>query len=320
MAAGASRAAFIEDDFIRLTGEIVRRFSVFHRHGDVACIKGWTAKDEPLFIKFFFGSRALSDANAEYQALARYSESMKDAKGCRCPRPVAFLQNDGIGGAILCEWTAARRGDRYFKLFMPFGFLRRKGITGVAEWLGTFHAASGVTERPLDEVLDRAGLMAELAALLGEGRELAAFKAMLAANAAGPVRCARLHGDFTPSNLFITRSEVIGFDFTAEASGPALLDAGKFLTALIWYGYFDLTKTPGQKFREDSRLFLSAHASRAGADAPEVTKAFLVKALVDLAQKLQLDMETGVKRKATKQKHLAIIRKVLQHTLAERAF
>jgi hypothetical protein len=325
MTTGASSSAFAEDDFIRLTGDVVRRFSAFHWNDNVVCGKGWTSKNEPLFVKFFGGSHGLRQANAEYQALMRYADYMKDASGCQCPKPVGLLENEGIGGAILCEWTTALRGDSYFKLFMPLGFLRRRGIAGTAEWLSLFHEASGIVERPLGEVLDRAALVADLTTLLGgaggdTGRSIAAFEAMLVSHQAGPVRCSKLHGDFAPSNLFITHSKVIGFDFTAQSAGPGLLDAGKFLAALIGYGYFDPTMTAGQKFCEDSKVFLATYVRRTGANAPEVNKAFLVHALVELAQKLQYHIKIGWKRRATKERHLARVVKVLRHTLGEAAF
>jgi hypothetical protein len=323
----STEAQFLTDDFARLTGEAVKRPSIFYRHGNITCLKGWTDANQPLFIKYFRGGDGGVNAAAEYQALTKYADGMKDSKTCRCQKPLGLFRDDTIGGAILYEWTTARRGDRYFKLFMPFGFLRRKGIAGSAEWLSTFHRVSGLYHTPLMQCLDIDRLTEDLSLVAAQysvseksrlGQKVADFGAMLRGASSEPVLCSKMHGDFTPANLFITRKEVIGFDFTANATGPVLLDTGKFLTTLIWYGYFDLTKAPGEKFLEDASVFMSAYSKRVDLDAPEIRRIFLIKALVDQARRLETEAKAGGAKKATKTKHLARVRGVLNHVLGER--
>ena len=324
----STEAQFSEDDFVRLTGEAVKRFSIFYRHGNTTCLKGWTDTNDPLFIKYFRGGDGGMNAAAEYQALTKYYDGMKDSQTCKCQKPLGLFQDDTIGGAILSEWTTARRGDRYFKLFMPFGFLRRRGIVGAADWLSTFHNVSGLSQSPLIQCVDLDRLMEDLSLVsaaqyfAGEKAKLqkkvAEFGAQLHDAKSEPVLCSKMHGDFTPANLFITRKEVIGFDFTAKSTGPVLLDIGKFLTTLIWYGYFDLRKAPGEKFLDDVTLFMSAYSKRVAIDPPEIRRIFLVKALVDLARRLETEAKAGGAKKATKKKHRARVLGVLGHVLGER--
>jgi hypothetical protein len=321
----AAQATF-EDAIVRLTGDTIRRVSIFRDTGRIISMKGWSTSDQPLFVKYFPGRQGGAAARAEYDALLRYHEQMRGNSTCKCQKPIGIFRNDDFGSVLLFEWTTSRRGDRYFKLFMPFAFLRRRGIASTAEWLSTFHQIGGISCAPLKEHLDGDRLVADLTALAAVAPDLTKlgrsaiqeFAKMVERNASAPVTCAKIHADFLPINIFITRKEVIGFDFTAHATGPVLVDIARFLTSLIWYGSLDLTKNRGEKFLADVQVFMNGYSRQVAADSWDIQKIFFLKALADSARGLYEAAQTGSARKrVTKRKHLRMMTQVLAHTLSK---
>jgi hypothetical protein len=319
----ATQANF-EDAIARLTGDTIKRVSIFRDTGRIISMKGWSTTNQPHFIKFFPGSQGAAAARAEYDALLRYHDSMRGNGTCTCQKPIGIFRDD-FGSALLFEWTTARRGDRYFKLFVPFGFLRRRGLVGTAEWLSTFHRIGGISYSPLKDRLDGERLVADLQVLADAvscrkkpgRREIQQFAQLVRRNADTPVTCAKIHADFLPINIFITRKEVIGFDFTADATGPVLVDIARFLTVLIWYGTLDLTKTRGEKFLADVRVFMDRYSRQVTPDAADVQTIFHVQALVDSARGLhQAEQSASGGKRMTKRKHLRMMMQVLTHVLS----
>jgi hypothetical protein len=319
----AAQATF-EGAVARLTGDTIRRVSIFRDTGRIISMKGWNTNNQPLFVKFFPGPQGGAAARDEYDALLRYHDSMRGHGTCKCQKPIGIFRDDEFGSVLLFEWTTARRGDRYFKLFVPFGFLRRRGIASTAEWLSTFHQIGGISYAPLQDCLDGDRLVSDLTALAALAPNLTKlghsavqdFAQLVERNASTPVTCAKIHADFLPINIFITGKEVIGFDFTAHTTGPVLVDIARFLTALIWYGSLDLTKSQGEKFLADVGVFMDSYSRQVAADTPDIQKIFYVKALVDSARGLHEAAQMGSARKRmTKRKHLRMMTQVLAHVL-----
>lgn len=310
---------------VRLTGDTVRRVSIFRDTGDIISMKGWGTSDQPLFVKFFPGREGGPAARAEYDALLRYHDRMRGNNACGCQKPIGIFRDENFGSALLFEWTTARRGDRYFKLFVPFAFLRRRGIAATAVWLSTFHQIGGLSYEPLRNCLDGDRLIKDLEGLaeLAPSEKplshaaLQDFAQLVERNGSTPVTSAKIHADFLPMNVFITRKEVIGFDFTANQTGPVLIDIARFLTTLVWYGSFDPMRNRGEKFLADVRVFMEAYSRQVGPDSPEIQKIFYIRALMDSVHRLHEGAQTASARKRmTKRKHLRIMAQVLSHVLS----
>ena len=126
----------------------------------------------------------------------------------------------------------------------------------------------------------------------------------------------KLHGDFTPANIFLGPGRAVGFDFTAENTGPILLDIGRFLSTLIWYGHLGIGRRQGHKFLKDSRVFLQAYTGGANRHSDLVVCLFHIRSLVARAQQLSSKFETASSKKLRRaHRNFSMVAEVLGHLL-----
>lgn len=156
-----------------------------------------------------------------------------EAAGLSVPEPYGAAGEQGL----LCEWIDASRASDLI-LSRPFGLRRRAIIRRSAQWLRWFHECRPALERPFDPAPmfnaiervctaeQRDGLLNHALATLGQ---LPGSPTLLHG---------KVHGDFTPSNLFIDGPRTLGFDFTARSTAPLALDACRYLTYLSIYRWW----------------------------------------------------------------------------------
>lgn len=320
-----------EERFKQSTRHIIAKYSVLQNKRNCIIIRGRRhGSDAFVFVKYYKGlpGAVVDKAQAEFSALKRYHSEMSDFPSSSVPAPYAIVL-DGYGGAaIICEWINLWRGDVWFKLGMPVEFIRRHGLRQSALWLRRFHEIGGNEIKPLDGSLDVDQLasdyveFANLCRALRCKQELPLHQrdillAALSIGAGRKVLHSKLHGDFTPANIFLAPGLGVGFDFTATKSGPVLRDIGKFLSALVWYGHFGLGGGRGKKFLKDSEVFLKAYPVDSSMHDELVENIFYIHSLLDYAQRAsaQLASAPEEKRKCARA-NIGMIADVVSHLMA----
>ena len=320
-----------EARFRQSTQHIIAKYSVLQNKLDRVIIRGRRyGSGATVFIKYYTGSRGpvVDKVQAEFFALQRYHSAMSDNPSSSVPAPYDFVP-DGYGGAtIICEWINLWRGDAWFKLGMPFESIRRHGLRQSAAWLGRFHKIGGNEIRPLEGSLDVHKLASdyvEFGNLYGALscnqdlllRQKEILLAVLTSSAGKNVLHSKLHGDFTPANIFLAPGREVGFDFAAPKFGPVLLDMGKFLSALIWYGHFGIGGKRGEKFLKDGEIFLQAYPGEYQVHDELVVNIFYIRSLLNYARPLSAQLISAPEKKTKRGlANIRMIAEVLSHVLS----
>jgi hypothetical protein len=140
------------------------------------------------------------EANAYYQALLAAHNRADAARGIAVPKPISLMPEQH---AVVMEWVGAPRiSDRL--RWRPFGRCRQQALARAAQWLRWYHE----------------GFPIHTASPNGNGEML---------------EHGVIHGDFTPSNLFVDATRVLGFDFTSQHTGLLLEDICRYLAYLSVY-------------------------------------------------------------------------------------
>lgn len=323
-----STTSLAEYQFRQSTSHIISEYSILHDKNHVLIIRGHKHNcDRPVFVKYFKGPSGSDRARSEFKALKCYYARMLNNSSLSVPQPYSIFL-DGHGGAtIICEWTSFPRGDSWFKIAMPLEFLRHYGIRQCAAWLRLYHEIGGTEMKRLDQSLDFNMLVSDFSSVASQSITLQSKKILghelkeillekLSLGVKETVIHSTLHGDFTPSNIFLGPRQVVGFDFTARNTGSVLLDIGKFLSALVWYGHLGTGGRQGQKFLKDSRVFLKTYTGGGNHHSDLVVYLFLIRSLVTRAQLITSQFETASSRKLrTAHKNFAMLAEVISYLL-----
>lgn len=313
--------------FAELTRARLAHYHPFRAGSDVVCLKAILPSGAPVFVKYFTGGNGARKASNEFTALLKYHNAMPRELGFSCPTPLDCWLDTNWGGAYVLEWINDRRGDSYFKTYMPFEFIRKDGIRRSAEWISLFHSIGGLRSVPVRNVLDVESSFDEVErTILGDRKLLAAhplnsklseFRQRLMNLGSQTVTTTLIHGDFTPANIFITKTGVIGFDFTATSIRPAAVDIASFLAPLLWYGSSRILKSKGDQFRADLDLFLKHYARHSSVDTFEVIMLFCLVELMRRGHTLKQQAASATYWKRwSRLNHMRMIRKIVLHEVS----
>lgn len=324
----STKTNLAEHQFRQSTSHIISKYSIIGDKSNVLIMQGYKHdSDRPVFVKYLKGPSGSDRAKSEFNALKCYHAGMSNHTSLSVPQPYGIFLDGHGGAAIICEWTNLQRGELWFKLGMPLEFFRRHGIRQSAAWLRLYHEIGGTEIKRLDQSLDFNMLVSDFSSVARQSITLQSNKIIypeqkeiliekLSFAAKEKVIHSKLHGDFTPANIFLGPRQAVGFDFTAENTGPILLDIGKFLSALIWYGHLGIGGRQGHKFLKDSRVFLQAYTGGANRHSDLVVCLFHIRSLVERAQQLSSQFETASSKKLRRaHKNFSMVVEVLGHLL-----
>lgn len=316
--------------FSELAGSRLTSFDCFKvKNENVFSLKAKLSSGGLVFAKYFLGGDGPRQAEAEFNAISKYYNAMPRSLGYTCPRPLDCWTDERLGGAYLLEWVDGRRGDSYFKLFMPFEEARKDAIRRSAEWLGIFHSIGASEPAPLGAVVDIGTVgkaledtVAENCAALGPTNKSiespSELKQRLTTISSENVTIVRVHGDFIPQNVIVSRREIIGFDFTADVVAPAMTDVASFLLPLLWYGSLKDLGGKGKRFRSDLELFLNSYTKYSPAPSLDVSILFCLIELMRRQQILKKQIaEVGLRKRWSKLAHLKATQRVFLHMTRE---
>lgn len=281
----------------------IHSYSIIHKwkNNAVVSLKASHENGTPVFVKCFLNeAHGYANAVNYYEKLSHYHKALGGALQLSCPKPIDLNVKKHVGGAIVSEWIAMPRGDAYFKLTMPCEPLRKAGLKQAARWLAAFHTA-GMTFNPRPNGSSPA-------------------RALIADSPAGNQNehgdhliKRRLHGDFSPSNIFMNLRNAVGFDFVAE-EGPTSLDIAKFVTATAWYGSARVLTTYGKRFERDLGYFADCYSEISPIDDFDALKEVSKQYVEEQKERLIKDArEASPRKRHTKQAHVRLMEKISAH-------
>ena len=314
-----------EESFSQLATGKLSKYSSFKASRNVVCLRANTSSGNKVFVKYFTGATGAGEATKVFHAASRYYNAMPRDLGYSCPRPLDCWTDESLGGAYISEWIDDRRGDSYFKTYMPIELARRHGIRRSAEWLGIFHTIGGFKPAPIGKVVNTQAVCSALEQMIvGERNTLRAnsslenqlfdLKQKILRLDKVNATMTRIHGDFTPANLFINKARIVGFDFTAESVSPAATDIAAFLSPLLWYGSIKFLFNKGAQFSSDLDLFLKHYTRYNSADNFDAIVLFSLAELIrrlDVLEKQYIRANT--RKRWSKSLHSRIVSKALRH-------
>ena len=235
---------------------------------------------------------AVSDRapRAQYEALVRTHETLA------CPKPYGF---HAATSAILMEWIEAPRLNKVLwqKTLSPKQRLQLVTKTGI--WLRKLHELSDPKPEAVEVEKLRAKLLTQLEKHEAAASRLthnAAFQTAFHAfeqiglKGAAPIPHTLLHGDFTPSNLLVKGTDVVGIDIWGARHGPIYEDIARLLTYLSVVSPFALTR--------DNRRLLKAFQAGYGNDWLDVnSKNWCVILMYQLLRRWIVYQEHAIKGK-----------------------
>ncbi len=183
----------------------------------------------PQGLKIFHTKRA---AELCYKAQNAAYKRQCPVFGLSVPQPLG-LHKECM--TVRMEWVAAPLASKQL-LHRPYGRTRHQVLTRAGQWLKWFHAGADIQSAPYDP----SGVMDDIARVWPEAtndRVLTQAQALLAQQATAGTVLGHgvLHGDFTPSNLFMESGRVLGIDFNDRSTGYVLADICRFLVYLSVY-------------------------------------------------------------------------------------
>jgi len=314
--------------FSELAGSRLTSFDCFKvKNENIFSLKAKLPSGEPVFVKYFSGQNGAEEAEKGFGAISKYYSAMPRSLGYTCARPIDCWTDTRLGGAYLLEWIEGRRGDDYFKSFSPFESLRTEGIRRSAEWLGIFHSIGSVGSATLQDFLDLDSVAIEITRSTFDNGSKSKTSSILSVLLLqeritglkeAKVSITRVHGDFTPANLFINRDKLVGFDFTADVVAPAMTDVASFLLPLLWYGSLKDLGGKGKRFRSDLELFLNSYTKYSPAPSLDVSILFCLIELMRRQQILKKQIaEVGLRKRWSKLAHLKATQRVFLHMTRE---
>lgn len=213
----------------------------------------------PIAVKIFPDHDAGRNwASREYAALVKYHAAMKDHPGFSVPKPLACQ-----GAAYAMQWISARRLVSLLMLGIVIPNLRRHCLFVTGKWLSTFHRIGDAELAPLDSVFWFDSINVGAGTSKAWSDAMRRTRAIAPVLAGAPIVHSQLHGDYTARNLFITRSQAIGFDFGLFDRGPSAFDCADLL---IHAGRNCIAGHPAS-WVGDSRTFYNGYCNLAGEDA-----------------------------------------------------
>lgn len=176
----------------------------------------------------------------QFAALRRYADDTGTTQepAVNVPQAHAFLPEMN---AIVMDWVEAPTLRSVLWRNALSRERQQACVYNTAHWLRRFHATSDITSAPLNTqallaVLDKRIAQSEAATDLQDSAAL--FRKCLAAlrqHGKNPHLTAPhtiLHGDFTPTNILVDGTTVIGIDVWGARRGPVFEDIARMLTYL----------------------------------------------------------------------------------------
>ncbi|MEM9761489.1 MAG: phosphotransferase [Pseudomonadota bacterium] len=317
-----------EAQFREASAHVLESWQVFDRRPEAVAMKARSRTFGDVFVKYYPQPGGAERVATEFEALRHYSDAMRDVDGFGVLRPITTIEDKSGGGALVAEWIRLHRGDRWFKLSMPFNFARRHGIRRVAKWLQLFHTVGQTEPAAVTEALDRERLLTEFEVIMSAyrgsahpsldvSRKLDLLSESVDRVSGESVPCSRLHADFMPQNTFISRNQVVGFDFEATDRGPVLRDIGNFASNTLWMSYSSMSWRQIRIFKEDTELFLESYFAGLKVN-PALLRLFMIEAMVKKATGVRKKgMNTTQMKRWTAQRHLNTLGAALDHFVSD---
>lgn len=207
--------------------------------------------DLQLALKIYKSGTASEQApQLQYRALERTEKAAVAVPILRAPTPIAFLPDDH---AFVMSWQQAPRLQKKLWQYWWASGQRRQWVADAGAWLRAFHDTSCIAPGAFDssKLIDKLTVVQSRDAatrdrLEAEPAFAAAYRvfASQAADSKNQIPHALLHGDFTPSNLLVSREGIVGIDMWGARLGPIYEDAARLLAYLAIRSPFSLSAAP----------------------------------------------------------------------------
>lgn len=216
-----------------------------------------TAPDHEMAvaIKVFTNENLRDQAPTQiFDALQFYHSKSEGTPILTVPKPFGVIADEG---AVMMEWIKAPTMTSRLQAYRLSKNRRDRDVRNAARWLQWFHTQSGISKAVYDtmpsrkrfrrrarelETLDSGFLKRNPA--LSEHLEM--WRKYNFALPEIELDHAITHHDFTPSNIFMERNRVVGFDLAGLKRWPVTFDICRFI---VYLGIYRIISIPPGELR-----------------------------------------------------------------------
>ena len=278
-----------------------------------------------VFLKCVDTKQGYERLKGEFNAAMSYLGRMSRSPSYSVPRPVECAEFPGGKGALVVEYVGLPRGDRWFKWFADIPPLRHAGLRRAAWWLAQFHQAGSRGEVAIEDTVDLARhkeafltFAAKRSALTDRVTnaidELCSLEAADTGTEKLLTHVCQLHDDYIPANIFLTRKQVIGYDFTGTVVGVPYEDIARFLVTLVWLSRPVIRPYRPTLFARDREVFLSAYGDRQTSQSRKLLDIYVLHEVVSKDSRLTAPGKKALKQRVDA-KHSRMLQAVFWATL-----